>query len=198
MPQDVSDGELMSRFYNGDTTAFDDITERWWKRLFGFFRKRGLSAEDSEECALETLIKLFLTRETLSFDSQQPLGPFLFRTAYHLSIQEWRQKQRRGQSLSWLDGFDDRAAPGPLPRSTMEDLSLCIRSLPEPEQTYLLLCRKHGVGELEHQEIAEVLERSPARVTQISQSAIRRMRECMGVAGPHAAGCALTAQGKRM
>jgi RNA polymerase sigma factor (sigma-70 family) len=179
MVEEASDGDLMARFYDGDATAFDALSERWWKRLFGFFRKRGFSPEDCEDAVMESLIRLFLTKETMSFDVTQPLAPFLFRTAYNLSIQEWRHQQRVGASIAWLDELDDRGAQGPLPRSVLEELSLCIQTLPEPEQTYLLLCRKHGVGDLEHQEIAAVLDRSPARVTQISQSALCRMRDCM-------------------
>lgn len=179
MDEDATDGELMARFYAGNDEAFNVIKRRWWKRLFGFFLKRGLSREDAEEGALESLVRLFLTRESLSFELDLPLGPFLFRTAYRLAIQEWRQKQRRCEPVGWSGCLDDWAATGPLPRATLENLSLCIRSLPEPEQTYLLLCRKHGVGDLEHQEIAAVLERSPARVTQISHNALESMRLCM-------------------
>src|SRR5438477_4732101 len=119
MGEGETDGELMTRFYAGDDEAFNIITRRWWKRLFGFFRKRGLSREDAEEGALESLVRLFLTRESLSFELDLPLGPFLFRTAYRLAIQEWRHKQRRREPLGWLDCLDDRAAPGPLPRNTL-------------------------------------------------------------------------------
>src|SRR5262245_16276991 len=110
---EASDGELMARFYDGDTTAFDLLTRRWWKRLFGFFRKRGFSSEDAEEGALESLLRLFLTRETVSFDTSQPLAPFLFRTAYRLSIQEWRQRQRGYEVNSWIAELDERPACSP-------------------------------------------------------------------------------------
>jgi DNA-directed RNA polymerase specialized sigma24 family protein len=173
----MDDGQLMARFYEGDPAAFDVLTERWWSRLFGYFRRRGFTEETAEDLALEALVQLFLTRERMSFDVERPLGPFLFRAAYHLAIREWRAAASRPSLLPLQE--IDVPQHSSLPSAMLEELTCCIYALPEPELTYVLLCGRHGIGDLEHQEIAATLERSPARVSQISRSALDRLRACL-------------------
>jgi DNA-directed RNA polymerase specialized sigma24 family protein len=44
---------------------------------------------------------------------------------------------------------------------------------------YIFLCGKHGLGDLSHKEIAQVLGKWPPQLTQISQKARAHLRECM-------------------
>src|SRR3989442_15223402 len=90
---ELTDAELMARFYGGESSAFSAIAERWWPRLQGFFRKMGFDASTAEDLAQDTLVKLFLTKEKLSFDLGQPLEPFLLTVARNRAIEEWRHRK---------------------------------------------------------------------------------------------------------
>jgi len=178
------DEELVGSFYDGDAEAFNVLTRRWWKRLIGYFHRLGFGAEDAEDLAVETLVRLHGTRERLGFDSRHPLEPFLFKCAYNLAIEAWRKRSRRAVPYLFGETVADRdGLPPRLSEAILEDLYLCIERLPELAQQYLFLCGKHGLGDCDHLRIAAILERSPARVTQISRRALRDLRHCLSEHG---------------
>jgi DNA-directed RNA polymerase specialized sigma24 family protein len=59
----VSDDQLMARFYDGDSRAFDEVVRRWWPRVFAYFRRCGWSEADTAELTQEVFLRLFLTRD---------------------------------------------------------------------------------------------------------------------------------------
>jgi RNA polymerase sigma-70 factor, ECF subfamily len=181
----ASDSELMSRFYHCDEEAFAGIVERWWGRLIGFFRGRSLGEEDAEDLAQETLVKLYLTKDTLSFDTGQALKPFLFTIARNTAIQEWRHRKSEPGIVPINDAIETPAPAGALSPDLVADLLECVGSLPEMEHTYIQLCGKHGLGTLSHNEIAEVLGKWPAEMTRLSQRARISLRICLKRKGYH-------------
>jgi RNA polymerase sigma factor (sigma-70 family) len=175
---EVSDAELMAQFYRCHAPAFDTLTERWWRRMFGFFTRLGFSRDAAADLTQETVIKLYGTKETMSFDPRQPLAPFLMTIARRLAIRDWRRQGSRPPDVS-LRAAEAVAAPDPAADSVHDDLLHCVGQLPELERTYIVLCGKHGLGECSHNEIAELLGKWPAQVTGISQRARARMRRLM-------------------
>jgi RNA polymerase sigma factor (sigma-70 family) len=169
----------MAAFYGGDPCAFDALTDRWWRRLLGFFHRLGFAPEDAEDLAQETLLRLHLTRETLGFDVRQPLARFLLKVAHNLAIERWRKVRRRPPPLNLDEELVPLDPPAGLSAQMLLDLFHCIERLPDVDQRYILLCGKHGLGDCDHLEIAAVLERSAARVTQISQRALGSLKQCM-------------------
>jgi RNA polymerase sigma factor (sigma-70 family) len=174
-----TDSELMGRFYQRDEAAFSALTERWWPRLFGYFRRFSFLNEDAEDLAQEVLVKLYLTRERQSFDVMEPLQPFLLAIARNLAIREWRGRKPDRTAVPLLEAVDVAGSTDAVPAELGADLFLCIWNLPEQQQHYVLLCGKHGLGELSHNEIATILGKWPAQLTQISQQARSNLRECL-------------------
>jgi RNA polymerase sigma factor (sigma-70 family) len=181
--EELGDGELMACFYALSEAAFGVLTERWWNRLFGFFRRLGFCNEDAEDLTQETLVKLYQTRETLGFDVRQPLEPFLLTVARRLAIREWRRRRPERQTVPLMEAEDVVSEEPALRRELVDDLFLCIWKLPQPQQIYILLCAKHGLGDRSHTEIGTILGKWPAQLTQISQRARANLRECMAAKG---------------
>lgn len=180
---DCTDSELMGRFYDCQEEAFELLARRWWPRLFGFFARLGFSADAAEDLAQEAVIRLYGTKETRSFDARQPLAPFFIRIARNLAVGAWRSgKAGRTVSLDEAREFcpeNDEV----LPPDLMVALLGCVSDLSDPEQTYVTLCGKHGLGECSHNEIGEVLGKWPAQVTAISQKARAQLRTCLEAKG---------------
>jgi RNA polymerase sigma factor (sigma-70 family) len=175
-PAAASDGQLMARFYGCEAAAFEQLQHRWWRRLFRFFRKKGFSADDAEDGSMETLVRLCVTKDAMSFDVRQPLAPFLFRIAANLAIQEYRRRGRTPPIVPLEEVDAACGLPEPLSLSA-EEILAAIRELDHQEQAYLLHCSRHGIGDLSHGEIARLLGVSPARVSQISHRALGHLRE---------------------
>ena len=144
-------------------------------RLFGYFRRRGLDAEDAEDLTLKVLARLAGTkddeRRSSRFDPDRPFAPFVLTLARHAAIEKWRERKVETVGPPHPDVCAEEA--GPLSEQALEDLFVCIEALPEPERAYVRLCGKHGLGESSHQEIAQQLGKWPAQVTEISQRARR-------------------------
>src|SRR2546421_5914073 len=92
------DGALMARFYGCEGEAFEQLTQQWWGRLFGFFRGLGFSEEDAEDLSVVALVRLAATkdatRKARRFDVDRPLAPFLLTLARNAAIEKWRERPR--------------------------------------------------------------------------------------------------------
>jgi DNA-directed RNA polymerase specialized sigma24 family protein len=177
--QGPSDSELMARFYDCDPTAFDSLFCRWRPRLFGFFRKLGFVDEDCEDLSQDVLVRLHLTRENRSFDVTQPLTPYLLTAAKNLAIETWRRREPQRQALPIIEYLDlETLHKGPR-HELLDDLLLCIWSLPPTLQLYVMMCEKHGLGDLSHNEIAEIMGKWPAQMTILSHKARAFLLECL-------------------
>ncbi|HTE19082.1 MAG TPA: RNA polymerase sigma factor [Armatimonadota bacterium] len=179
--RDGDDTELMRLFYDGDAGAFDELMERWEPRLLGYFRRLGFTREESEDLCQEVIVSLYLTRHRATshgrFDLNQPLAPFLLTAARREAISAWRRKP--AVTLVPLEAWDAKERPPLVPEALTADLADCMAQLPDNQHLYFRLCARHGLGELSHQEIAEILGKCPTEVSRLSRRAKDGLRNCM-------------------
>ncbi len=86
----TDDDRCMIRLQSGETSAFDEIVERYRSRLVGFFIRNVRDPQLAEDLAQETLLKVF----NQAWD-YLPLGRFrgwLFRIAHNLMIDDIRRR----------------------------------------------------------------------------------------------------------
>ena len=69
-----SDEDLTSLVKNGEDTAFDEIYNRYWEKLFYTAHRMVKSVELAEEITQDTFMLFWIKRETLDIQS---LGPYL-------------------------------------------------------------------------------------------------------------------------
>lgn len=185
--RDGDDTELMRRFYDGDARALDKLLERWEPRLLGYFHKFGFSREESEDLSQEVMVSLYLTRQRSDshgrFDLSRPLAPFLFTSARRAAISAWRR--RPDAAPVPLEVWDAEERPTLPPLALAADLADCLAQLPDDQHLYFRLCARHGLGELSHQEISEVLGKCPSEVSRLSRRAKEGLRNCMQRKGYH-------------
>ena len=177
------DQASMAAFYGCSEAAFEALHDRWSPRLFGFFRREGLSVEDAEDLALLTLVKLYTTKERRSFDVSRPLSPFLFTIARRVLLGWQRERRRRPPGVPLIEALDLTTPAEDAHPALSTVVTECIQGLPPLEQRYILHCGKHGLGDMSHGEIAEVLEKWPAQITQISKNARALLARCLRAKG---------------
>lgn len=155
--------EVMTRVATGDEDAFDLIYLRYQERLRAFFQTFGCEYHEAQDCAQQTLLRLWLARA-----DYQPSGCF---AAYPRNC--WISRLRRLKSKPQevpAEGDDsaavtcDRLAQlSPMDRSPEESLMheyrrwrirRAVRSVPEPYRTALVLVHLHG---MRYAEVAEEL-----------------------------------------
>jgi len=181
---ELEDQELMVAFYECSEAAFETIASRWWGRLFSYFRYYGESPTNAEEMAQDTLVRLYQTKEKRQYDVQRPFKPFLYAIAQNRWREEARKRARCPNTVPLEPIHELIQAKTNEPSDKLaEDLFTCIRNLPSSQQAYILHCEKHGLGQLSHNEIAELLGKWPPQITQISQRARDSLRKCLSAKG---------------
>ncbi|MCC2669114.1 MAG: polymerase subunit sigma-24 [Armatimonadetes bacterium] len=176
------DHELLQRFYGGSEgvsePAFDALMARWRPRLRGIFHRCGFGGDEAEDLVQEVAIRIYLTRERKTIDLGQPFGPYVRAVARNLAAREMLRKRRLAPLMCEIRDEEAQEAPEPAPPDfALEDIYEAFKLLSDLEQSYLLLCRQHGLGELSHGEIAVALGKSPQYITLVSKRTIGRLRK---------------------
>src|SRR5262249_50261719 len=93
----MSDNQVMAAFYARDGTAFEEIQRRWGVRIYWYFYRRGWSHEDSEDLSQQTLLRVFLTKESGRgrYDPDLPFPPWTYRIAHNVAEDERRRREGR-------------------------------------------------------------------------------------------------------
>lgn len=89
----LTDGELLTRYTEGEEAAFREIVNRYRNGLYAFLRMFLNRRELVEDVFQETFLQLFNSRE--SFDTSRPLRPWLFTIAANKAKDALRKWQRK-------------------------------------------------------------------------------------------------------
>ncbi len=89
----LTDGELLTRYTEGEEAAFREIVNRYKNGLYAFLSMFLNRRELVEDVFQETFLQLFNSRE--SFDTNRPLRPWLFTIAANKAKDALRKWQRK-------------------------------------------------------------------------------------------------------
>jgi len=163
-----TDEQLMARFQAGDSTALEELFNRFQKPLFNFFLRTVGGRETAEDLVQETFLKVYRFGHTFR-GSQAKFTTWLYSVAGNQCRDYLRQRSRRPETTldenlegSHADDLVDRRLEVGV--SSVEDhlirmelrslLEAAIQSLPEKERIAIVLREYQG---LEYREIADVL-----------------------------------------
>ncbi|MFG0317345.1 MAG: RNA polymerase sigma factor [Planctomycetota bacterium JB042] len=185
------DSDLLVRLRDGDLDAFDEIVERFERRLIGYFRSLCGDPQTAEDCAQEVFVRLYRARDRYSPDAA--LSTFVFRIAKNYWIDVYRSRRARPDETSLdrtgAEGEEDSMAdtvasdePGPADAVVgVEDhdrLRAAMERLPEIQRSVLALAGGQG---LKYEQVAEVLGIPVGTVKSRVHAAVANLRRLMGV-----------------
>ena len=156
-----SDEELVERFQNGESSAFDVLVRRWERKVQGAIYRLVGPGEDVRHLAQETLLKAY--RGLGTFKKEARFSSWL----YQIALNVCRDRMRRGRGKSYVS-FDELAetgvagsdvGPSALELIEARDLSrrvaAAVAALPEEQRQVVVLKEYQGLTFLE---IAEALD----------------------------------------
>ena len=157
MNKKESEIELIRAFKKGDTKAFENLFQKYHKKLYAFLFHLLHSKEDAEEIVQETFIKIWEKRDDFidgySFDS------FLFTIAKNAFLNQNRKKINQKvfeDHLNFLEEISSgRTDDYIIFKETKEIINSIIEGLP-PRRKEIFLLRK--IEGLSRNEIAEKLD----------------------------------------
>jgi len=152
-----SNKELLILLKKGDVIAFDNIYEKYSKRLYGFVIRYVKQKEDAEGIVQEVFIKIWETRNKIdiysSFDS------FIFTIAYNTTINILRKRVNEHKFHDQLKSVSQITGAGQIIdeihfKEINAQLKLLLNQLTPRQKEIFQLSREAG---LTHEEIAKKL-----------------------------------------
>jgi RNA polymerase sigma-70 factor (ECF subfamily) len=103
-----ADDLLVDRIRNGDREAFDDLYQRYFKRIYAFLDKRLRNRADTEETTQEVFINVFSSID--SFRGEAPFAAWIFGLTRRTLAA--RFKRKRHPMVPLADEDADRIGTG--------------------------------------------------------------------------------------
>jgi RNA polymerase sigma-70 factor (ECF subfamily) len=154
-----SDYNLVQAIGDGNREAFEELAKRYQKSLFNFIYRWLGERGAAEDLTQEVLLRVFLSAKRFEARPGASVSTWIYRIAYHLSLNEIKRQKRFLRMSSHLEetvqGSGDRASLDLMEGQALRDEVLSgLRRLPENQRAALLLRVNEG---LSYQEISEVL-----------------------------------------
>lgn len=165
---DLTDGDLMRRYADGDASAFDELFRRYERRAFRYFIRRTGSGDRASDLYQELFLRLHRFR--IRYDPNRPFAPWFFRLAHNVFVDEMRRPiHRREVALT----ADTATAPDFDPEQQAEQgeraLQL-LRLVPDEQADLIVATKVLGLA------YAEVAARTGSSVDALKQSTSRALR----------------------
>lgn len=167
-----SDAALMVAFQQGNNEAFDQLLDKYHRRIVNFIYKIVNNSAEAEELAQEVFLRIYRARGT--YEPTAHFAAWIYRIATNLSLKEAGKRNRllfwrRDRNSHDSTAVEQDAIEDPLPDAehkliaaeTGRVIRRAIRSLPPRERTALVLRRYE---ELSYKEIAEIMQCTEAAV----------------------------------
>lgn len=152
----LSDEHLMTAIYNGNTVAFNELYQRYSKRLlYYFYRMLGNSREKSQDFLQDIFVKIIEKPEM--FDTDRKFSTWIFSVAHNMCKNEYRRQAVRNTAVFKSDFEEGSGLNEPDVNEsiiTAQQIYESMECLGENEKTAFLLYYREDFS---LQEIAIVL-----------------------------------------
>ena len=154
---ELTDSELLERVRGGDEAAFDEIVERYERRVFAIAVRICRHHEDARDVTQDVFITAM--RSLRSFRGDAKISTWLHRVTVNASLDLVRRRRRReGPELEELCDRPD-AGPGPevaaIESVRAREVHLALGRIPAEQRAVIAL---HDLQGLDYSEVAAVLE----------------------------------------
>jgi len=162
-PASCATEDLMTEVQRGDMSAFQELIQRYQKKVFRVISTYHRDPEDAMEVVQDTFLKVYTSRQT--WERRTSFSAWLYRIAINASIDRYRRGDK-GKTTSLEDIVETRfqdSATVPRPRTPLDRLQAgerrrilenAIRRLPERQRAVLSL---RYFAEMRLEEIAGAL-----------------------------------------
>jgi RNA polymerase sigma factor (sigma-70 family) len=169
---DCSDENLVAASREGDKSAYAQLVEKYYKRIFLICLGIVGNVHDAEDVAQETILKGFLEISTLRESSR--FGPWIIKIARSLCINFVRRNQRGRRIL------EKRAAQSDEQSGRNDNLQQAIEILPMEIRLPLVMYYFDGQSV---QKVADNLDMSTSAVYSKLRDAIKELHRLLAVQG---------------
>lgn len=169
--EETGDARLVERARDGDEEAFAALVRRYERKLLRVLTRLVHDHELARDLAQETLWRVYHRLDR--FDTSRRFGPWLFRIAVNLGVDQLRRRNGPTTTALPLDSRrddDDRRGPSalditdpdPRPREELaQEVRFVLEQLPVKDRTILVLRDLEGFSSAE---VAAIIQRREATI----------------------------------
>lgn len=170
--------QLVGRAQRGDTGAVEALYQRYAQSVYRYIYYRVSSTADAEDLTAEVFVKMVEGLPAYRITGA-PFEAWLYRIAAARVIDHRRRSKRRPQAELTENLADSTTLPEEeIQRiQEVETLRQAFSQFNDEEQTLLIL---RFVERKSHQEVAEVLGKSPAAVKSMQHRTLLRLASLLG------------------
>lgn len=158
---DVTDTILLERLGAGDQSAFQEIYQRYWYRLYQVARRKVFSEEDAEEIVQDIFVDLWVRREELLIHE---LNKFLFKAVKYQLLSymkaQFVRQAYQDSKQSFSQDTDTQTEEQLALKDLNEAITTGIEQLPFKTQEIFRLNRLEGRSTKEIADILQIPERT--------------------------------------
>ena len=153
----LKDGTLLSRYVEGDQSAFAELMKTYSTPIYSYLSRCGVPTVERDDLFQEIFCKVHCGAP--SFDSNKPLRPWLYTIAVN-TVRNHLKRVSREKVVPFPAHTEVHAPATESPLVSLEGREVAqwledqLDELPEPQREILLLCR---VEQLSQKEVAEIL-----------------------------------------
>lgn len=165
------DEELMEFYQNGSSQAFDEIYNRYVKKIYSFFLKKESASLSAQDLTQEAFLKMHRSKSL--YNRSLPLSPWIFSIARSIFLDFVKRKQieipTSPEIISKLaDKYEESIKTFSPNRTELNQLKI----LPENQQ---IVIKMRTIEEATFDEIATRLNTTPENARQIFSRGLRRL-----------------------
>ena len=171
-------GQLVRRAQQGDTSAVEALYQRYAQSVYRYIYYRVSSTADAEDLTAEVFVKMVEGLPAYRFTGA-PFEAWLYRIAAARVIDHRRRSKRRPQVELTENLADSTMLPEEEIQQAQEinTLRLALGQFSDEEQTLLIL---RFVERKSHQEVADLMGKSPAAVKSMQHRTLIRLAALLG------------------
>lgn len=172
---DPLEARVIARAQDGDAEAYDTLVSKYLRRVVAIAWSITRNAHDAEDLAQEAFVRAY--RNLGRFRTSEPFGPWIGRIVTNLAFDVMKHRRRfRHEELADTEpaARRDDADVAAVSNDIGARIDAAIASLPEMQR---LVARLHLVEEMDHREIAAVLDLSEGTVRSHLSHARTKLKE---------------------
>ncbi len=170
------DRSIMERIHAGDSSALDELLERYWNPLVTYSLQFVPHRDAAEDIVQEAVVKVWKGRT--EWTPTHRLQSFLYRIVRNLALNERKRHRIRRRWMESQRREPRQSVPTPLEVAEGEELRSqvdeVVQDLPPKRREVFVLSRYHGRS---YREIAEIMDISPQTVANQMTSALDELRQ---------------------
>jgi RNA polymerase sigma-70 factor (ECF subfamily) len=190
-PPRISDEELLGRLAAGDTSAFDEIFERYHNQIYNFIKKQVSDAGAVEDLVQEVFLRVY--KSAKNFDVEKKFSSWLYKIALNEVKRHWKRSSSRqtyslntplgdeGGDAERADLLEDQRPTPDVSTETLlfsKNLRQLIDQLPEKQRMVVML---KVYQDLTFEQIAEICECPLSTVLSRMRYAVNKLRRWLGI-----------------